>query len=478
MKPTNLLNRLGCLGLAAILGITATAHAQETDLLTGQSLYGIDGTTGQLSRYDFTDKTSELVGTVHFKGSSTPLTGIEASAYIPRTSNIMAFWTDPADGQTKMIYINLDTAEATVLANDLGSGTITGAVATTEVARAQLDVFQKTSENTVREHAIYAIQNPPSFDFDIDNNVVKPQQDFVAKVTVLGAAIKSGSNDVPVSMKVTIGNTVYEPFGSYHSSSNGNVNDSNNPRRHVFSETHRANTAITISAQSWISGDSYIDTTSNASSQQVKVLRNGDNVPNIQGFEGQSNILHFVNDYIDTTTDKIRLADNQVIYLFELGTTNLSSSAADFQDLVVLITLTDEVNDQSMVSDASDKTRLVKVNHKTGLTETVMELSREYDSLAASTADAFLATSGTGVYLINPAAGTETLISSVVGSRNAMEVSGDVLYGFDDGVDLLDAVYDLAADAAAAEDYNLGLQDLRTIVFVRHPDVPVYIAAD
>lgn len=41
----------------------------------------------------------------------------------------------------------------------------------------------------------------------------------------------------------------------------------------------------------------------------------------------------------------MNLIEDQVIYLFELGTTNLNSSAADFQDLVVVVTLGENPGD-------------------------------------------------------------------------------------------------------------------------------------
>ena len=474
MKLTTLLSSVGRVGgitcFAMALGLTQGAFAQDSEHLAGKSLYGIDGGTGVMSRYNFNDGQVEEVGTVRLSGSETALTGIEASAYIPRSSNVMGFWTDPADSQTKLLYIDLKSAEATVLANDLGSGTITGAVAAMPVYNALLGANEKTPDADVRQYSVYAIQNPASFDFDIVDNVVKPQSSYVAKVSVLGAAIRSGSSDIPVTMKVTIGNTVYQPFGSY-ANTNGDVNDHNNPRRHILTETHDANTPIVVSAQSWYKGDSYIATASNAGSQQVKVLRNGDDVPKIDGFNGQNNIIHFVSDYLDGETGKVTLADNQVIYLFELGTTSMGSSAADFQDLVVLITLADEANDLSMHSDASDKARLVRIDHQTGHVTPLMDLDNNYDSLAALDARSFLATSGSDVYRINPTTGSELLLGSVSGNRHALEVAEKMVYGFDDNTDLLDAVHSYGVGAAGAT-HDLGLNDLRTIIFVRDADMP------
>jgi len=83
----------------------------------------------------------------------------------------------------------------------------------------------------------------------------------------------------------------------------------------------------------------YMTAKSGDDSQQVIVLRNGSDVPAIDAFQDQTNLAAFVDPYVNVATGKIVLQDNQAIYLFELGTSNLSSSAADFQDLVIMVTL-------------------------------------------------------------------------------------------------------------------------------------------
>lgn len=83
----------------------------------------------------------------------------------------------------------------------------------------------------------------------------------------------------------------------------------------------------------------YITARSGDNSPQVVVLKNGDDVPSIPAFQDQTNLAVFVDPYVNVATGKIVLQDNQAIYLFELGTSNLSSPSADFQDLVIMITL-------------------------------------------------------------------------------------------------------------------------------------------
>jgi len=74
---------------------------------------------------------------------------------------------------------------------------------------------------------------------------------------------------------------------------------------------------------------------SNAATPYVIVLRDGDICPEYQGFDGQDEVTEFLAPYMDPDTREITIGTNDVIFLFEF-TSNLNSSAADFQDLVVL----------------------------------------------------------------------------------------------------------------------------------------------
>ncbi len=188
--------------------------------------------------------------------------------------------------------------------------------------------------------------------FTITNGTVVPSANFNATVTVLGAAIASGTHMVPVTAQVRVGSTVSDPFGVASKPISSNLNDNKNPRNAVVGTNVPANTAISVIANSWLwTGSSpnytndttwakYITVDSKTGSAAVKVLRNGDAVPNIVPFANQATISSFLTPYLNATTRKVTLAPNQAIYLFELGTTNLTSTAADFQDLVVLVSLT------------------------------------------------------------------------------------------------------------------------------------------
>ncbi|ACB52490.1 hypothetical protein cce_3142 [Crocosphaera subtropica ATCC 51142] len=72
-------------------------------------------------------------------------------------------------------------------------------------------------------------------------------------------------------------------------------------------------------------------------SPQLEVLVNGDPVPDVTPFADQNTIEFFLQEYIKD--GKINIAENQVIYLFELGSRDKGSSAFDLQDNVVLATV-------------------------------------------------------------------------------------------------------------------------------------------
>jgi len=129
----------------------------------------------------------------------------------------------------------------------------------------------------------------------------------------------------------------------------GNVNIGSFPKTYVLPDIFEPGTSITISAQSWewktLGGSSYklhmkVDSRDHGDATTViKTLRDGDLAPNVEGFGNQASAAEFIAPYIDFETHRVTLEDNQAIYLIELYTYDLNSEAADFQDLVVLLSL-------------------------------------------------------------------------------------------------------------------------------------------
>lgn len=195
---------------------------------------------------------------------------------------------------------------------------------------------------------VLAGNEPEKIDFDIDSGKVVPTEDFMVMVSVLGTALGSGDRNMPVTLQLNVGDTTINPWGDYTDREKSDVNDPHAPTRNyivnkqfeVGEDSDPADTTVTVKARSWsFSGDKvHMEADTAKNTQQVKVLRDGDPVPDIEGYGDQADAAAFLKPYIDFDTNRITLDENQPIYLFELYTTNMSSATADFQDLVVLVT--------------------------------------------------------------------------------------------------------------------------------------------
>lgn len=182
----------------------------------------------------------------------------------------------------------------------------------------------------------------PVTNFTISGASVTSNQPMHAKVTVVGSAIASGSTPCPVTARFNVGSTKFSPFGAFDDPVGGNLNDNANPRSSVLPCVIPAGAAITVDGHSFLPGSppsSYMTVNSSSRGEQVKALRNGDSPPNTAGFQGQVSAKAMLENYLDANTGKVKLANNQIIYLFELGTTDTKSGAFDMQDLVVVIDL-------------------------------------------------------------------------------------------------------------------------------------------
>jgi hypothetical protein len=82
---------------------------------------------------------------------------------------------------------------------------------------------------------------------------------------------------------------------------------------------------------------------SGGTGKTVFTLKNGDEIPSVKPASGQSSAAAFLSAYADpadanSTVKHLKLASNQVIYLFEFATLNKTNQYHDLQDTVVLVT--------------------------------------------------------------------------------------------------------------------------------------------
>ena len=186
---------------------------------------------------------------------------------------------------------------------------------------------------------LYATTIVDSGAFDISGGEVIVLEPVDAQITVIGCEMAG----IPITMKVNVGDEEIEPFGDYDDHNAGNVDDGNNPRYYTIPYSLEAETAISITGRSWrfkLWGWKWVTRLEiHSSHSNCFVLRNGDEVPPYEGWGRQADAKEIVQDYIDDETGLIVLEPNQTIFLFELFTTNTSSSTFDIQDLVVMVSL-------------------------------------------------------------------------------------------------------------------------------------------
>lgn len=151
------------------------------------------------------------------------------------------------------------------------------------------------------------------------------------KFEVLGGEITCGAGgvDIPVETNLYIDET------QHTWDTNSSLTLPNQPAGTTFDVESIAGDGSTCS------GHDLSASSANPNSPQLEVLVNGDPVPDVTPFANQNTIEFFLQEYIKD--GKINIADNQVIYLFELGSRDKGSSAFDLQDNVVLATV-DNVN--------------------------------------------------------------------------------------------------------------------------------------
>jgi hypothetical protein len=168
----------GGVALSAGLLIAGAAQAQS---LSGYQLYGIKGSTNELYRHDFRSGAGATLGVIQSREGQV-FEDVQATAYIPGHSNLIGFWKDSSDGNSKLLYIDMNTGRSAVVGSaDLGPGRVTGAVAVMD-APSTTAAGSRTSVAQSRAHVVYAIQQSVTVNGTINLNPSNsPLSEFLLK---------------------------------------------------------------------------------------------------------------------------------------------------------------------------------------------------------------------------------------------------------------------------------------------------------
>lgn len=192
--------------------------------------------------------------------------------------------------------------------------------------------LEVSSKVFARPYNVAFTLNPGSSSSGGNGGTITVTQPSIMYVEVLGGEITCGVGGAVVPTTTTINVT---PQGGTTAST---ILSSSTKALNVAVGTTFTVTGAALSGTCpGFGGSSYNSETYNGS--QVLTLRNGDTPPLFTPLGSQPAIDTYLTKYLDPATGKVKLAENQAIFLYELGTTNTSSSAYDMQDLVVLATI-------------------------------------------------------------------------------------------------------------------------------------------
>ena len=336
-------------GVALLLAVTGIAMAVITPAVLGASMEAegpLEVEDADLEFYyesSVADSEADSFGTtgtaidadgiivIRVDGTAGDLTADEVNVSVPESGGNLAQETAYTEGEalstgdTVRVWVNMtDTVSVIWQSSETDQTEIIGEHRLPDGLLSTLDDSDLGGDSD------------DSDDFTIQDGGVVPDEEYTAEVELLGTGYTYGAfgPDIPIELDINVGGDSYQPWA-------GNINDGGNPRTTTFDDRD-AGEKVTVTATADPSG-TFISTrtrSSTDSSGYVEVLRDGDEPPNRGGFGDQDSAESYVQPYLDTN-GRIDIADNEAIFLFELGNSQ-TGAAADYQDVVVLVTVTTE----------------------------------------------------------------------------------------------------------------------------------------
>lgn len=197
----------------------------------------------------------------------------------------------------------------------------------TEVYTAQTTTIARATQATTESFDPPPGTNPT---FTVIDGVVTVRKPATMRIRVLGGKITCGPSGPDIPREAAY-NLIPGGAGQKLSIS---------PPADLSNISVAADTTLTVQGEALPIGScEALFAKSNESLNQVLALTNGASVPEYAPYDDQPSIKSFLSTYINSD-QKITIANNEVIFLFELGGTDPSDSTFDMQDLVILATIT------------------------------------------------------------------------------------------------------------------------------------------
>ena len=419
-------------GLAMILAASPALAQDAPSPTDGQVLYAIQRDSGELMRYHFDSQTLMSVGTISGPASAA-MTGIDASAHIPGHQNIYGFWTDPSDGQTKLIYIDCETAAASVLGAPLGAGVMTGATSV------------KTPEGG------WVFPNPDG------SQPILDEFDWTIFAIHQVEAESSGSDHVHADGNCS------------PASGTININPNNSPHNEF---------TVALPGGDSFNRDDLHDKNIELSNEGVFYSGAAESVWVKPKGNGNQNTLTHNGEVYPLENGKTYLisGDDMQISVYN---DHIHSNGKAMGHWWVSIdggcVKIEEENEQAADALQTLLVGLYQVDHKTGQSRHLMALSRSYDGLATTDGGTFLATSGDEIYAIDPTNQSEVLVgTSGLNETLGLEFLGSTLLGFENNNDRLVAVDALTGQPLGAG-MSIGIGEVGSIIFTDSPSDPMNV---
>jgi hypothetical protein len=209
------------------------------------------------------------------------------------------------------------------------------------------DPYRPTGRLNVSQHMVrqgvqplldweitYPLKVTEIVDIDPTDDSITPKMRTLMEVRAVGAGFQIGSTHTKLALQAKVGGSAWSTLflGRDNQVQPSNV---------LYSQIVNPGTRIDFAARAQqLSGSWYSSRNTLAPSPTVRALTAGSYVPNYLPAYNQGTVASFLTQYI-SSDNQVTIGPRDVIYLYELYSTDPSSSYFDMQDMVVVVSFKD-----------------------------------------------------------------------------------------------------------------------------------------